>query len=296
MNMKRSKSSWKLIIERCKWRFIIFRRETYKHYSAVAPSGLVPSIGTNVLGDIVANCPNLIDYKTLKLSDIDLEFISTKSIGKTKYNFMPERQLVRYQFLELLTRISLTKYFSSKICSDKNESIKKCYESHFLSFMKTMDSRTWRLTHLWTEEWDTIFKRYHSTLFKIFSKYIGKYALPGAPHYMSIHEFIELVGQANVVNDDFGQREIGSIFNLAMMTRVDELAQEKHMNMSYVEFLEAIGRISQRLKLPSLIDEDTGNIKDYESIIKTVITFCDIYRKHQHEKQVYPLWVIICQQ
>jgi len=106
---------------------------------------------------------------------------------------------------------------------------------------------------------------------------------------MSIHEFIELVGQANVVNDDFGQREIGSIFNLAMMTRVDELTQEKHMNMSYVEFLEAIGRISQRLKLPSLIDEDTGNIKDYESIIKTVITFCDIYRKHQHEKQVYPL-------
>jgi hypothetical protein len=56
-----------------------------------------------------------------------------------------------------------------------------------------------------------------------------------------------------------------------MMTRVDELSQNKHMNMSYVEFLEAIGRISQRLRLPSLVDEKTGEVINHEDIFKSVI-------------------------
>ena len=55
------------------------------------------------------------DYKTLKLSDIDLEFISTKAGGKGKHEFVPERQLVRFQFLELLTRIGVIKYFNSRL-------------------------------------------------------------------------------------------------------------------------------------------------------------------------------------
>lgn len=76
---------------------------------------MIPSIGTNVFGDIVTNLSDLIDYKTLKLSDIDLEFISTKAGGKSKYQYLPERQLVRFQFMELLVRIAIVKYYKSGI-------------------------------------------------------------------------------------------------------------------------------------------------------------------------------------
>lgn len=114
-----------------------------------------------------------------------------------------------------------------------------------------------------------VFKHYHSTLTKIYSKFSGKYALPGAPHYMSVHEFFDLVYSTKVVNEDFGQREIGSLYNLAMMTRMDELDQDMHINMRYVEFLEAIGRVANRLKLPELINE-SGKLREYSSILKTV--------------------------
>jgi hypothetical protein len=248
----------------------LYRRETYKNYSAVSPSGLIPSIGTNVFGDILNNFGNdLIDYKSLKLSDIDLEFISTKA-GGGKHMFLPERQIVRFQFLEILVKIGVVKYFRSKIIKNLSQAITKCFDTHLFKFMRSLDSRTWRINVLWSEEWDMAFKRYHSTVSKIYTVYSGRYAMPSKPHYMSIDEFFELVWTTKIVSDDFGQREIGTLYNLAMMTRVDELDEDNHMNMKYVEFLEAIGRIAQRIKLPMLVDEGTLTVRNYDSIIKSV--------------------------
>lgn len=68
----------------------------YKYYSAVDPVGNVCCIGTNTLTDIVNNCPDLIDSKTLKISDLDLEFVATKSGPKKSNPRNPERQLIRY--------------------------------------------------------------------------------------------------------------------------------------------------------------------------------------------------------
>jgi hypothetical protein len=130
----------------------LYRRETYKHYSAVGPSGPIPSIGTNVFGDILNNFENdLIDYKSLKLSDIDLEFISTKA-GGGKYMYLPERQIVRFQFLEILVKIAVVKYFRSKIIKNLSQAITKCFDTHFFKFMRSLDSRTWRVNTLWSEE------------------------------------------------------------------------------------------------------------------------------------------------
>jgi hypothetical protein len=55
------------------------RREAYKYFSAIGPSGNIFSIGTNVFSDIIYNCSGLLDSKNVKLSDVDLEFISTKA-------------------------------------------------------------------------------------------------------------------------------------------------------------------------------------------------------------------------
>jgi len=46
----------------------------------------------------------------------------------------------------------------------------------------------------------------------------GKETLPGQPKFMSMGEFINLVTLSEVVDDNFGAREIGIIFNQGMMT------------------------------------------------------------------------------
>lgn len=45
---------------------------------------------------------------------------------------------------------------------------------------------------------------------------------------MSMNEFIDLVTRSGVVDDNFGAREIGVIYNLSMMTQVDEINKDRH--------------------------------------------------------------------
>lgn len=87
-----------LTIELCKsHNFINYNsREAYKYFSSLGPSGNIFSIGTNVFSDVIYNCPNLLDGKHVKLSDVDLEFISTKAGNQNKGRNNPDRQLVRF--------------------------------------------------------------------------------------------------------------------------------------------------------------------------------------------------------
>mmetsp|Transcript_6402 Transcript_6402/g.5505 ORF Transcript_6402/g.5505 Transcript_6402/m.5505 type:complete len:168 (+) Transcript_6402:539-1042(+) len=85
---------------------------------------------------------------------------------------------------------------------------------------------------------------------RIYDKFSGKYAMPGAVKYMSSDEFLELIETVGIVNDDFGQREILPIFNCSMMTQKDELESDRHINMTLIEFIEAIGRLAQKIKIP----------------------------------------------
>jgi len=80
-------------------------RETYKYFAGMNPTNGVPSIGQNTFGEI-ANHGNVVDNELLKLSDMDLEFISTNA-GIKNQNLNPDRALVRYQLMEVLVRLAI---------------------------------------------------------------------------------------------------------------------------------------------------------------------------------------------
>lgn len=58
-----------------------------------------------------------------------------------------------------------------------------------------------------------MFKRYLPAVKKVYEKFSGKYAMPGATKYMSSDEFFDLIEVCGIVNEEFGQREILPIFN-----------------------------------------------------------------------------------
>ena len=95
----------------------------------MGPAGLYPSIGSNVISEIVASCNNLVDNQTLNLSDIDLEFVATNA-GIKNNPRNPERQLVRYQLMEYFVRIAKTKFVKNKVCSNTAEAVQKIYNDH----------------------------------------------------------------------------------------------------------------------------------------------------------------------
>ena len=230
-------------------------RETYKYYSAVAPAGMIFSIGTNTFSDIVSNCSGLVDNDTLKLSDLDLEFVATNAgIARHKYN--PERNLCRHEFIEIFVRIAITKYFKTKIVDTIPQAVFKIYNDNLRDFFSQFDWHKWRRERLWNEECDLAFKRNMPTLEKIYKQNSGRYALPGAVKYISLDEFFDLINGCGVVDDNFGKREIGCLYCLSMMTQKNELDNDKHFNMIIAEFIEATGRVADKLNIPPLIDEN----------------------------------------
>jgi hypothetical protein len=69
-------------------------------------------------------------------------------------------------------------------------------------------------------------------------------------------EFVQMVTDGQVVDEHFGTREIGILFNLAMYTQVDEIDEERHTKMHLDEFIDALGRVADRLAVASPYDAE----------------------------------------
>jgi hypothetical protein len=64
---------------------------------------------------------------------------------------------------------------------------------------------------------------------------------------MCLQEFIDLVTSTQVIDDNFGVREINTIFRVSISTQVDEIRSERHTRMMFLEFVEAVARVADRV-------------------------------------------------
>lgn len=90
------------------------------------------------------------------------------------------------------------------------------------------------------------------TLKAVYKNFSGKNALPGAAKFMSMDEFKFFIEGMYIYSDFFTANQVNLYFNLAMMTQADELTSDKHMNMTFTEFVECITRVAERLDIPNL--------------------------------------------
>ena len=63
-------------------------------------------------------------------------------------------------------------------------------------------------------------------------------------------EFEEFVVAAGILNDGLAQRELSLIFNLSMITQVDEIEKERHLNAQPLEFMEMFCRLANEASFP----------------------------------------------
>ena len=71
---------------------------------------------------------------------------------------------------------------------------------------------------------------------------------------MCLEEFVTMLSDAKLLNEFFGNREAGPLWNVAMMTNKKELENEKHLNMTFVEFLEALARVADKFSMDHMVD------------------------------------------
>lgn len=90
-------------------------KEAYKYFAGLTPIGDTWCISMLGFTDFL-NSANIIDGKTLKLSDVDIKFIATSSSSEIKSNPRnPERGLIRCQLMESLVRIAEEKYMKNQV-------------------------------------------------------------------------------------------------------------------------------------------------------------------------------------
>ena len=87
----------------------IYSRETYKYLSSIGSNGNVFSITLNAYTDFVKQIA-LVDGTTIRFAASDTEFISMNKRSKaTAMN--PGVALVRFQFMEILMRLAIKRYY-----------------------------------------------------------------------------------------------------------------------------------------------------------------------------------------
>jgi len=95
-----------------------------------------------------------------------------------------------------------------------------------------------------------MYKAYKPALDAVYAKFSGRKAAPGQKSFMSREEWSDLCSQAGLINDLFPARDVDLTYCLAMSLRQDEQREYKHMEMTFVEFLEALGRACDKASLP----------------------------------------------
>ena len=128
-------------------------REVYKFTSGSDTMGDLFCIGTNVFSTLIQEeIPTLIEGKFLKLSDLDMERISTNSNEQNSKN-NPKNMLVRHNFLEVFMRLCDTKYLKNKAAGEDintlTQAFKIMFETELFPAFSQYDSNIWRKNVLW---------------------------------------------------------------------------------------------------------------------------------------------------
>lgn len=71
-----------------------------------------------------------------------------------------------------------------------------------------------------------------------------------AYRFMANDEFEKMMSDAGLMDGNFGSRDAVTVFNLSMMTQVNELDYDRHLQGSYLEFLEAMARAADKISMP----------------------------------------------
>lgn len=158
--------------------------------------------------------------------------------------------------VELLVRLAVDKYVKPGIAPTYSEAVVMLMEKNVLPYFSTFDCQKFRTDKLWREEIDVLYTRLETALREVYIKFTGKYAVPSQRvHTMSLEEFIDMMTMAELVDENFGIREVGPVFSLSVMTNKGELETDRHLGLTFVEFLEALARCAEKFNLKYLEDQ-----------------------------------------
>ena len=239
-------------------------KEIYKYYSSISPQGEIWSIGQMVFTDL-CNEAKIVD-STFRLSDLDFH-MKGALYSEVRNPRSPPNALVRFQFMEILVRIALDKYYKSGQAATYLDAVQMIMEVNIFPNLSHLVADKWRFERYINEQCDIVLKANRLLLKNIYGRHSVKKVKPGQKPFMCLSEFDSIVMGADLINESFTVREICLAFNLAMMTQVQELDVDRQYQMNFVEFLEAFSRVADMAKVQDPVSKEKPDGKTHLSVI-----------------------------
>ena len=201
---------------------------------------------------------------------------SDKKSAESKIN--DDKSLMRMEFIEIVIRLAIVKY-KEESNHDVCEAIKMLIDRNIrenLPAIARVESNEFRETRFYYRDVEEVYLSHLKVLKLIYKKYknfkpVGGSALFSLPSWMQFLKDSSMIGEMD--EGDFTTREAMLAFFYSRMTVIDEVKhRSKFVSLSFTDFLEAIGRVTDMLSVPS--DEDMREAK--------AINIVD-YRDRMHE-------------
>lgn len=105
-------------------------------------------------------------------------------------------------------------------------------------FAARLDSNGWRWARYYLQEVDELFAEHMATLQQVYGAYCT--GIAGRVTFMNPEDFEKL---CYVLHLTESPKVCHWAFRTSMMTQVDEFNSQRHLQMSFIEFLEAFSRV-----------------------------------------------------
>ena len=222
--------------------------ETYKNLSAYL-GWKVWQIGQNQITEFVSSCPDLLD-KNYLINDVLVKVTEVKSNAidkqdRKKNQNIPDN-IIRHQFMMLLVKIAKDKYFRTKQIPSVVEAVDYSFEHHYDFYLSQFKNNRGREERYYNEEVDNILKAFIPIFDALFYSYAPQQIMGRKDSFwLTLDGFTNLCN--NLMDSDFPVKELPVLFSLSIRLTTNEIDSDKHYNMIFPEFLEAISRFIDKL-------------------------------------------------
>lgn len=175
-------------------------------------------------------------------------------------NLNPAKGLTRPQFMEILLRVLIdySKQQEGIVSgSTVGERIINLIKDKIApNFVDIVGFSKWRESQLFTWECDRILRKYRFGLQKIFDLYANSLSRDlrfETKKKMWLEEFLTMFRDCRLLEENhFAEKDVYMCFNLSTPTNAEEMSSDRHLVLSFLEFLEAIARAADKMSLVPL--------------------------------------------
>eukprot|EP00944_MAST-04C_sp_MAST-4C-sp1_P012836 g12836.t1 len=177
----------------------------------------------------------------------------------------PDKLLMRYEFLEILLRVAMQKYFEG----DPSDAVNLFFDNHFkyLKDEHAHDRDQFRKSRLYNDAVEAVFKKYLRQLKYFFAQKADRVK------FISWDSWRKFLESTHLIDSEFSRRQAGLVFQWSKMRTSDEIKSHQNNELiDFVGFLEMIARIADYKSFPTQKELNEAGytfFSDYQKAWKT---------------------------